>query len=120
MAIFRFVKKEKEAVTSCACGENTGADKSCSCGCEKIIGNIQSVKVLGLGCKNCHAMLEATKQAMKNIGLGIEAEYVTDMEKIMEYGVMTMPALVVNEQVVSAGRVLKTADVEKLLNKTGC
>ena len=43
----------------------------------------------------------------------------TDMAKIMEYGVMSMPALVVNEKVVSMGKVLKTADVEKLLHKLG-
>ena len=53
------------------------------------------------------------------MGLGIEAEYVTDMERIMEYGVMSMPALVVNEKVVSMGKVLKAADVEKLLHKLG-
>ena len=46
-------------------------------------------------------------------------EYVTDMEKIMAYGVMSMPALVVNEKVVSMARVLKAADVEKLIHKLG-
>ena len=45
--------------------------------------------------------------------------HVTDMEKIMEYGVMSMPALVVNEKVVSMGKVLKATDVEKLLHKLG-
>ena len=39
------------------------------------------------------------------------------MEKVMEYGIMTMPAIVVNETVVSAGKVLKTAEVEKLLKR---
>ena len=64
-------------------------------------------------------MLEATKEAVQNMGLNIEVEYVTDMEKIAQYGVMRMPALVVNEKVVSMGKVLKTADVEKLLRKLG-
>ena len=41
------------------------------------------------------------------------------MEKITAYGVMSMPAIVVNGQVVSMGKVLKTADVEKLLRKLG-
>lgn len=53
------------------------------------------------------------------MGLSIEPEYITDMEKVMAYGVMSMPALVVNEKVVSMGRVLKAADVEKLLHKLG-
>ena len=45
----------------------------------------------------------------------MEVEYITDMEKVMSYGVMSMPALVVNEKVVSAGRVLKASEIEKLL-----
>ena len=53
------------------------------------------------------------------MGLSVEVEYITDMEKVMSYGVMSMPAIVVNEQVVSMGKVLKTADVEKLLRKLG-
>ncbi|GFI69913.1 hypothetical protein IMSAG249_01738 [Lachnospiraceae bacterium] len=53
------------------------------------------------------------------MGLSVQVEYVTDMQKIMEYGVMSMPALVVNEKAVSMGKVLKSADVEKLLHKLG-
>ena len=74
---------------------------------------------VGSGCKNCHALLENTKAALNNMGLSIQPEYITDMEKIMAYGVMSMPALVVNEKVVSMGKVLKAADVEKLIHKLG-
>ena len=49
----------------------------------------------------------------------LAVEYVTDMETIMEYGVMSMPALVINEKVVSVGKVLNTNDVEKILHKRG-
>ena len=49
------------------------------------------------------------------LGLDLEVEYITDMEKVMSYGVMSMPALVVNEKVVSMGKVLKADDVEKLI-----
>ena len=73
------------------------------------------VKVLGAGCKSCHELYENTQAAVKAAGLELEVEYVTDMEKIMAYGVMSMPAIVVNETVVSSGKVLKTAEVEKLL-----
>ena len=59
---------------------------------------------------------KATVQAM---GLNAAVEYITDMEKVMAYGVMRMPAIVVNEKVVSMGKVLKAADVEKLLHKLG-
>ena len=49
----------------------------------------------------------------------VEVEYITDMQKVMEYGVMSMPALVVNEKVVAMGKVLKAADVVALLHKLG-
>ena len=78
-----------------------------------------SIKVLGSGCKFCHELYENTKEAVKNIGLSVEVEYVTDLEQVMGYGVMSMPVLVVDEKVASTGKVLKTADVEKLLHKLG-
>ena len=87
--------------------------------CGEAANGICCIKVLGSGCKSCHALLEASKEAVKNMGLSVEVEYVTDMEKIMEYGVMSVPALVVNEKVVSMGKVLKADDVEKLLHKLG-
>ena len=51
--------------------------------------------------------------------LDADVEYVTDMEVIMGYGVMSMPAIVVNEKVVSMGKVLKASQVEELLRKLG-
>ena len=78
-----------------------------------------SIKVLGSGCKFCHELYENTKEVVKNIGLSVEVEYVTDLEQVMGYGVMSMPGLVVDEKVASTGKVLKTADVEKLLHKLG-
>lgn len=83
--------------------------------CDETVNGVCCIKVLGSGCKNCHTLYETTKEAAKNLDLPLEVEYITDMEKIMAYGVMSMPALVVNEKVVSMGKVLKTADVEKLL-----
>lgn len=76
-----------------------------------------SIKILGSGCKSCHKLLENTETAVKDLGLEAEVEYVTDMEKVMAYGVMSMPALVVNEKVVSMGKVLKSAEVERYLEK---
>ncbi|MBQ6638795.1 MAG: TM0996/MTH895 family glutaredoxin-like protein [Lachnospiraceae bacterium] len=74
-----------------------------------------NIKVLGAGCKSCEALLNSTKEAVANKGIDTEVEYITDMEKIMSYGVMSMPALVVDEKVVSAGKVLKAREVEKFL-----
>ena len=53
------------------------------------------------------------------MGIPVEVEYITDLAKVMEYGVMSMPALVVNEKVAAMGKVLKPAEIEKLLRKLG-
>lgn len=76
---------------------------------------VRSVKVLGAGCKSCHEQYENAKEAARTLGLPVEVEYVTDLQKVMAYGVMSIPAVVVNEKVVSMGKVLKAAAVEKLL-----
>ena len=102
----------EEAGSCCCSAENT--DSAECCGGEPAKG-ICCVKVLGAGCKSCHAQYENAKAAVKAMGLDLEVEYITDMEKVMTYGVMSMPAIVVNEKVVSMGKVLKAADVEKLL-----
>ncbi|MBQ8085163.1 MAG: thioredoxin family protein, partial [Lachnospiraceae bacterium] len=69
-----------------------------------------------------HQLYENTLKAVE--GMGIEVEYITDLQKIMEYGAMSMPALVINEKVVSAGRVLKSAEISAMINdmtdKSGC
>lgn len=80
---------------------------------------ILSIKVLGLGCPSCHAQYEQAKAAVKNMGQTVEVEYITDLQKVMSYGAMSMPAIVVNEKVVSMGKVLKAPDIEKLLQKLG-
>ena len=130
MALFNFGKKKEEETKPCCCGSVPKAEEAvgCCCGskakaestcCGAAVDGICCVKVLGSGCKSCHALWEASKSAVQNMGLNIAVEYVTDMETIMGYGVMSMPALVVNEKVVSMGKVLKAADVEKLLRKLG-
>ena len=53
---------------------------------------------------------------MAEKGIDAEIEYITDMAKIMEYGIMSTPALMIDNKVVSMGRVLKTKDIIKLLN----
>ena len=131
MALFNFGKKnEKKKAPTCCCGstetnvEETptcccGSEEATSCCCGKPVEGICCIKVLGAGCKSCHEQYEYAKKAISNLGLGIEVEYITDMEKVMEYGVMSMPAIVVNDKVVSMGKVLKAEDVEKLLHKQG-
>ncbi len=131
MALFGFGKKKEEVIApACCCSENsvdtsayrcdcTPKEEPSSCCCGAPVADICCIKVLGAGCKACHEQYEHAKAAVKSMGLSAEVEYITDMQKVMEYGVMSMPALVVNEKVVSVGKVLKAADVEKLLHKLG-
>lgn len=115
-------KKEKTRKPTCACNSvcstSEVAEISSTC-CNKANDGICCIKVLGSGCKSCHALLESTKEAVRAMKLPIEVEYITDIQKIMAYGVMSMPALIVNEKVVSMGKVLKANDVENLLHKLG-
>ena len=74
-----------------------------------------NIKVLGGGCRSCEALLKAAKEAVAAKGIDAEFEYITDMEKIMGYGIMSMPALMIDDKLVSAGKVLKSKEVEKLL-----
>ena len=67
------------------------------------------------GCAKCEALLAATKEAIAEKGIEAEIEYITDMAKIMEYGIMSTPALMIDNKVVSMGRVLKAKDVLKYL-----
>ncbi|MFI3141278.1 MAG: thioredoxin family protein [Clostridia bacterium] len=78
---------------------------------------IQSVKILGGGCAKCNELENATVQALSQLGINIEIEHVTDFSVIATYGVMTTPAIVVNEKVISYGKVLKPAEVVKLIEK---
>ena len=74
-----------------------------------------NIKVLGGGCCKCENLLEAVKAAVAEKGIEAEIEYITDMARIMEYGIMSTPALMVDNKVVSMGRVLKAKDVAKML-----
>ena len=121
MSLFHFGKKEEEKKapsSGCCCSANEVENITNTC-CGEAVSGICCIKVLGAGCASCRQQYEHAKEAVKNMGLSVEVAYITDMAKVMEYGVMSMPALVVNEKVVSKGRVLKAADVEKLLHELG-
>ena len=115
MALFGKKKEEKKEDTTCCCaGEQTSSVIIHDC-CGVKVDGICCIKVLGSGCKACHQLYDNTVKAVE--GMGIEVVYVTDLQKIMEYGAMSMPALVVNEQIVSSGKVLKPAEILKLIGK---
>ena len=78
-----------------------------------------SIKVLGGGCKNCHALEERAKEVIEELKLDGNVSLVTDKDKIVSYGVAMTPALVINEEVVSAGKVLSKDKIANLIKKRG-
>lgn len=75
------------------------------------------IKVMGTGCRKCKALLAATEEAVKNSGVQAEIEYVTDMIKIAETGLMSTPGLVIDDKIVSSGKVLEAQAVAELIEK---
>ncbi len=75
------------------------------------------IKILGSGCKNCAIFKKNTETALKEAGIEAEIISVEDFKDIAAYGVMSTPALVINEKVVSFGKVLKPKEIVKILKK---
>ena len=73
--------------------------------------------LLGSGCAKCNQLEAATREALAQLGMWDAIDHVTDFAQIAAYGVMTTPALVVDGKVVSYGKVLKTEEVAKILQK---
>ena len=76
------------------------------------------IKVLGSGCANCQKLEVLAKKAVEQLGIDAEVVKVTDMAEIMGYGVMSTPALVVDEQLKFAGRVPSYDDVVTILRRS--
>lgn len=114
MALFG-KKNKKEESTSCCCGGNCDAESMEKAETAKSEG--AGVKVLGSGCTKCNQLEEATKAALEQLGMDNTIDHVTDFSQIAAYGVMTTPALVVDGKVVSYGKVLKTEEVVKIIQK---
>lgn len=69
------------------------------------------VKVLGSGCVNCQRLERETRAALDSAGIAYVLTKVTDYADIAAYGVMSTPALVMNEEVVSSGRIPKSEQI---------
>ncbi|HPD14706.1 MAG TPA: thioredoxin family protein [Planctomycetota bacterium] len=73
------------------------------------------IQVLGPGCPSCAKLAQNAEAAAKALGLDYQLEKVTDIMKILEFGVMITPALVVDGKIKVAGKVPSVEDVQKLL-----
>ncbi len=74
-----------------------------------------NIKILGPGCKKCKKLEENTKKALGELGLEATIEKVENMEKITAYGIMSTPALVVDEQVKFSGKIPSVKELKKYL-----
>lgn len=74
------------------------------------------LEILGTGCAKCKTLEEAAKQATAKVGGFHQVEKVEDIAKIMEYGVMSTPALVIDSKVVSSGKVLSVDEIIALMD----
>ena len=74
-----------------------------------------TIKVLGPGCANCVNLANLTQRAINNLSIEAKVEKVTDYAEIMKYRILGTPGLVINEKVVSAGRVPNEAEITTFL-----
>lgn len=123
MSIFGSKKKKEQSTGQCDCGGKCNAqspvkeEPTCSCGgiCNCNNNGSTVIKVLGSGCAKCNQLEANVKSALSELGKEIKIEHVTDFKDIATYGVMSTPALVVNNKVVSYGKVLKENEAVKIL-----
>jgi small redox-active disulfide protein 2 len=75
------------------------------------------IKILGTGCPRCRTLEQATREAVAQLGIEANILKEEDIMKIMSYGIMHTPALVVNEKVVISGRVPSVNELKEILTK---
>lgn len=77
---------------------------------------ITSIQVLGSGCPTCKKLFELTKEAVSQLDLGIEVEYITDIQKIIELGLMSSPVLMINGKAALIGAVPSLDKVKEIIS----
>lgn len=75
------------------------------------------IKILGSGCRKCKKLEKNTRLALKDLQIEASVKKITDFDKIMQYGVMQTPALVINEEVIANNKLLTVKEIKKILKK---
>ena len=75
------------------------------------------IKILGKGCANCKKLQALTEEAVKEMKLSADIQKVEDIQKIMAFGIMSTPALVINEKVKVYGRIPGKDEIKKMINE---
>ena len=78
-----------------------------------------SIKILGPGCANCRKLEEVAREAVASLGVEAEISKVTDMQQIIAYDVLKTPGLVINEKLVSSGRIPTPQSVAEWIRAAG-
>ena len=76
---------------------------------------MKKLQILGTGCPKCKTLASNVEVAARTLGIGYELEKITDIVQIMKFGVMTTPALAVDGEVKSVGKVLSVEEIKKLI-----
>ena len=76
---------------------------------------IKKIEILGTGCSKCKSLEASAREAVERLGIDAEITKVEKLDEIIARGVMVTPAIAVDGEIKSSGRVLSAADVEKLL-----
>ncbi len=75
------------------------------------------IKVLGPGCARCNGLYKDTLDVVKTEGLDVEVEHVTDIAQLVKYQVISTPAFIIDEKVVSTGKALSKKDILRLIKE---
>jgi small redox-active disulfide protein 2 len=73
------------------------------------------LEILGTGCAKCEQLYQNTQKAVQELGIDVEIVKVEDIDKIVDYGVMMTPGLVIDGEVKSTGKALSPAQIKKYL-----
>ena len=74
-----------------------------------------NIKILGPGCARCDQLEKTTREVLKELGIDATVEEIKDINKIVEYAILTTPGLIINEELVCAGRVPTKAEVTQFI-----
>ena len=105
---------KKKETKSCCCGGNCTSETMENAESKK---QEKGIKILGSGCAKCMELEKAVRTAISELQLDYEIDHVTDFAEIASYGVMSTPALVLDGEVISYGKVLTVEEVKELLMK---
>lgn len=78
---------------------------------------MKKIQILGTGCPKCKKLAETAEIAAKELGISYEMEKITDITKIIQFGVMMTPALAIDGKVKSVGKILAIEEMKKILSE---